>query len=115
MSTEVDWYYHRSGCTTCRRAMAFMTDHEIRIREQVIANKNRLGPEAALRLAGEVDRVVVMRGRKRIEFDMRNARPQDEELLKVMLGPTGNLRAPTVRRGRTLLVGFDSGAYGDAL
>jgi hypothetical protein len=24
-----------------------------------------------------------------------------------MLGPTGNLRAPTIRKGRTVLVGFN--------
>jgi hypothetical protein len=28
-----------------------------------------------------------------------------------MLGPTGNLRAPTLRVGRTLLVGFDEDTY----
>jgi len=28
-----------------------------------------------------------------------------------MLGPTGNLRAPTLRRGSTLLVGFNEGVY----
>lgn len=28
-----------------------------------------------------------------------------------MLGPTGNLRAPTLRVGRTLVVGFDEETY----
>ena len=28
-----------------------------------------------------------------------------------LLGPSGNLRAPTVRRGRTLVVGFDEATY----
>jgi hypothetical protein len=28
-----------------------------------------------------------------------------------LLGPTGNLRAPTLRIGRTLLVGFDEATY----
>ena len=28
-----------------------------------------------------------------------------------MLGPTGNLRAPTLRVGRTLIVGFDQETY----
>ena len=30
-----------------------------------------------------------------------------------MLGPTGNLRAPTVRAGATLVVGFNEDAYVD--
>lgn len=28
-----------------------------------------------------------------------------------MLGPTGNLRAPTIRTGATVLVGFNEEAY----
>lgn len=32
-----------------------------------------------------------------------------------MLGPTGNLRAPCLRVGKTLLVGFNEEAYGAAL
>jgi hypothetical protein len=31
-----------------------------------------------------------------------------------MLGPTGNLRAPTLKRGKTVVVGFDAATY-DAL
>jgi len=32
-----------------------------------------------------------------------------------MLGPTGNLRAPTLRAGKTVLVGFSDDVYGDSL
>jgi arsenate reductase-like glutaredoxin family protein len=46
---------------------------------------------------------------------MKKDAPTDQELLAVMLGPTGNLRAPTVRRGRTLLVGFHEDAYRELL
>lgn len=45
------------------------------------------------------------KGTKRVALDM-TARPSDAEVLAVMLGPTGNLRAPTLRVGRTLFVGF---------
>jgi len=30
-----------------------------------------------------------------------------------MLGPTGNLRAPTIRRGKTVIVGFNEDAFGE--
>jgi hypothetical protein len=33
------------------------------------------------------------------------------EAVEAMLGPTGNLRAPTLRVGDTLLVGFNEEAY----
>ncbi len=32
-----------------------------------------------------------------------------------MLGPTGNLRAPTLRVGMTVLVGFDESLFQDVL
>jgi hypothetical protein len=55
--------------------------------------------------------VVVARGKKLVTFDMRNAPPNDDTLAAHLLGPTGNLRAPTARKGRTLLVGFNEEAY----
>ena len=32
-----------------------------------------------------------------------------------MLGPTGNLRAPTVKVGKTMIVGFNDEAYQQVL
>jgi hypothetical protein len=32
-----------------------------------------------------------------------------------MLGPTGNLRAPTLRAGKTVIVGFNEELYGGKL
>jgi arsenate reductase-like glutaredoxin family protein len=54
---------------------------------------------------------VVGRGKKVVTFDMKNDPPDDETLLAHLLGPTGNLKAPTLRKGRTLLVGFSEEAY----
>ena len=45
------------------------------------------------------------KGTKLTEIDLKS-NPSDAELLEVMLGPTGNLRAPTMRVGDTLYVGF---------
>jgi hypothetical protein len=42
---------------------------------------------------------------------MRRDPPDDETLAAHLLGPTGNLRAPSVLKGRTLLVGFNEEAY----
>ncbi len=35
------------------------------------------------------------------------------EAVEAMLGPTGNLRAPTVRVGKTVVVGYSDEAYGE--
>ena len=73
--------------------------------EQVSANKKPWGRKEALALARSAVRVVAAKGTKRVELEMA-ADPSDAEVLALMLGPTGNLRAPTLRVGKTLFVGF---------
>lgn len=46
-----------------------------------------------------------------VHLDLKQESPDAATLTKLMLGPTGNLRAPTVRRGKTLVVGFNSDVY----
>lgn len=55
------------------------------------------------------------KGRKVVTFDMRKAPPDDDTLAAHLLGPTGNLRAPTIRTGRALLVGFNEEAYREVI
>ncbi len=56
-----------------------------------------------------------MKGQKVAVFDLAKNKPADAELMELMLGSTGNLRAPVVVRGGTVLVGFNAGVYGDEL
>lgn len=56
-----------------------------------------------------------MKGKKITEFDLKKDKPTEDELLKMMLGTTGNLRAPTIQRGKTLLVGFNADQYENIL
>jgi arsenate reductase-like glutaredoxin family protein len=44
-------------------------------------------------------------------LDLRVGPPEKAAVERLMLGPTGNLRAPTLRVGRTVLVGFDEETY----
>jgi hypothetical protein len=80
-------------------------------KQEVSANNARLGAEDALRLSREVSKIVVAKGKKIVTFDMKKDPPGDDVLLAALLGPTGNLRAPTIRKGMTLLVGFDEKMY----
>lgn len=75
----------------------------------------RQGPAEALALLSDVDELYAMRGKRVVRIDLRTERPGDETLLSLMLGPTGNLRAPTIRVGRTLLVGFEGETYRSVL
>ena len=58
-----------------------------------------------------VDQLYVAKGKKVVHVDLERTKPPRAELLGLLLGPTGNLRAPTLRKGRTLLVGFDEATY----
>ena len=72
------------------------------------------GPEA-LALARAAQQLYVAKGKKIVHVDLKRDAPDDATLLSLMLGPTGNLRAPTVRHGKTLIVGFDAATYAGLL
>lgn len=77
----------------------------------VDATKERRGRDEALTLARTAGRVVTVKGKKIVVFDMKKTPPDDDTLAAHILGPTGNLKAPTLRIGETLLVGFGEEAY----
>ena len=62
-------------------------------------------------MLANVDEIHVVKGKRVVHVDLRKGKPAKAELLELLLGPTGNLRAPTIRKGRTLLVGFDEATY----
>lgn len=66
-------------------------------------------------MAGDASQIVIAKGTKVTTFQMTNDRPSDELLLKHMLGPTGNLRAPTIIKGKKLLVGFNEEVYAETI
>ena len=58
-----------------------------------------------------VSTLYAARGKKVVKFDLRKETPEEDELKKLILGPTGNLRAPSLRKGKTLIVGFNQDLY----
>ena len=64
--------------------------------------------EAALSVLDGVERLHVARGNKVLHFDLPHDRPANADLLGMLLGRSGKLRAPTIRTGATLLVGYNS-------
>lgn len=44
---------------------------------------------------------------------MKKDPPPPAELAKVVLGPSGNLRAPAIKMGKTWLIGFHEEAYAE--
>ena len=59
--------------------------------------------------------LLVAKGKKVTRVDLKKDRPDDETLTSLMIGPTGNLRAPTMKVGKTVMVGFNSEVFEEVL
>lgn len=62
-----------------------------------------------------INELYVAKGKKVTHVNLKKEKPDDETLTKLMLGPTGNLRAPTIRKGKALIVGFSEEVYEELL
>jgi len=82
---------------------------------QVDARKTTLKEKEAMALVGGVDEIYASKGKRVVHLDLRKDKPDTTTLRGLVLGPTGNLRAPTLRKGRTLIVGFDEVTYAKLL
>lgn len=71
----------------------------------------KLQADDAVALLKRVEEVYASKGKKVSYFHLKKDNPTMETLLSHLLGPTGNLRAPTVIKGRTLLVGFNQETF----
>lgn len=71
----------------------------------------KLGAEKALHLAENARELVVAKGQRVTTLVSSEKRADDDTILAHMLGPTGNLRAPTIVRGKTVIVGFNETIY----
>jgi arsenate reductase-like glutaredoxin family protein len=55
------------------------------------------------------------KGKHVVSVDFRKAKPEWSELAKLMIGPYGNLRAPVIRIGKTLMIGYHEETYREQL
>lgn len=109
--SKVDWSYHRNSCKTCGKTAAFLADHNIAVKTQVDARKTPLVDADALELVRQVNQIYVTRGTKVVHLDLKRDQPDDAAILALLIGPSGKLRAPTLKLGKTLVVGFDQATY----
>lgn len=73
---------------------------KVQIGEERLSKKQPLSDAEAKTLLGSVSKVIVAKGKAFREMDASDATLAD------LRGPTGNFRAPMIRKGKTLLVGF---------
>ncbi len=89
-----------------------MDANSIEPKESVSAGQ-KLGKKDAAAMAKVASKLIVAKARKVTEWN--GAETSSRAAVEAMLGPTGNLRAPTLLVGKTLLVGFNEDVYSDAL
>jgi hypothetical protein len=78
-------------------------------RKEVVSASRKLGKSDAAAIAKAATRVYVAKGKKVEEW--KPAGKAGADMLAAMLGPTGNLRAPCLRVGKTVIVGFNEDLY----
>jgi len=86
---------------------------DIEIQETVEARKVPIPNDKAWELLKTAREIVVGRGKKSQNFKPSTA--NKAEILSNCLGRTGNLRAPTLKRGKMFLVGFNEDMYDNYL
>jgi arsenate reductase-like glutaredoxin family protein len=67
----------------------------------------------AAKLIKQVKFFYAAKGKKVVSYNLERDKPKKADLIKLMLGPTGNLRAPTIRKGNKLIIGFNDEMYRD--
>jgi arsenate reductase-like glutaredoxin family protein len=96
----------------CKKAQGFLEQAHVAVGETVDATKTRMGKSDAVALArSKASQVVTGRGAILTTIDLKRDAPDDETLAGYLLGPTGNLKAPTILIGKTMIVGFNEAAY----
>lgn len=80
---------------------------------EIIPASRKLQAEDARTLLETVTEIVVAKGKK---VDVFSHTPSaEDEIVEAMLGPTGNLRAPAMRVGNMILVGFHEDVFSEVL
>ena len=81
-----------------------MEASSISIKDETPASK-KLQASDAKALLKAASTLQVAKGKKRSEFDV--SKRVSADAVAAMLGPTGNLRAPTMRVGKQIIVGYN--------
>ncbi|MEO8275340.1 MAG: hypothetical protein ABI639_03930 [Thermoanaerobaculia bacterium] len=95
----VDFFYARPSCESCEKTRSLLGERKVTIRSER-STRNAFSEPEIRDLLATVDEVWIARGQKIDKRSAQGTRPVD------LKGPTGKFRAPMLRRGQRLLVGF---------
>ncbi|MBQ75887.1 MAG: hypothetical protein CMQ20_12815 [Gammaproteobacteria bacterium] len=87
-----------------------MEARNIDIKETVPASR-KLQAEDSKELLLSASKLITLKGKKVSLF--KGGKETTDDAVASMLGPTGNMRAPTIRMGKTLIVGFNEDVFAE--
>jgi arsenate reductase-like glutaredoxin family protein len=100
---------------SCRRAQEFLAHNRITIIAQTSTKERTFAEPDAQALIKDIDIIYSAKGKKVVAMDLKRSRPAWSEIALLLIGPTGKLRAPVIRKGKTLIVGFNESTYAELL
>lgn len=112
---KIDWLYCRKNCESCEKAQAFFDRRKVTAEKTDDARKTRFTPQAAVALAKSAHTLYVSKGKQVVRVDLKKNTPADAELEALIIGPSGNLRAPSFIAGKNMMVGFHEPTYAELL
>lgn len=83
----------------------------MKISETIDAGKQKFDADATWSMLKNAGRVSIAKGKKYETFSP--AKDGKEIILKKAMGPSGNLRAPTLRVGNDYIIGFNPDLYAE--
>ena len=106
---SIDWAYMRKGWVSCKKAWESLKQSKTTITKEINAKNDTLADEAAWKMVADADRIFIASGKKTLEF--KPTANNKAEIMKKILGRTGNLRAPSMRCGKTFYIGYNDDLY----
>lgn len=95
------------------KSQEFLAKKKVTVDSQTNAKKQVFGETEARDMLKGIERLISIKGPKVVSVNLRKEKPDWSELRALLLGPTGNLRAPVVRMGKTLIIGFHKNIYSE--
>ena len=87
----------------------FLDTRNLQVENRTDARKEKMDAAAVWDLMGSAKQIIVAKG-QRLETFVPTEDPQ-EAILKVVMGRSGSLRAPTVQSGDVFFVGYNDLLY----
>lgn len=105
----INWAYFRKGCPSCQKAQESLGRTTVKIKTEVNARQEPLEAQKTWALLVDSKKILIASGNKIREYTPQP--DKKDEILKIVLGRSGTLRAPTLKVGSTFYIGYNNEMY----